>query len=127
MEKIDYKKRTRVMIIYLIVFLCSTTGVEVVKSIVTGTAGPTTRFLVWCVIVPSTLVGLGFWFGRLAGLLTHALVLVLLGLFIFLNWPTQPAMNFQRQLVSEIEFPMLFAFAICGLFIRSRKAEEMVH
>lgn len=119
--KIDYKTMIHVTIFYLLVFLISTLGVELLKSIVTGTAGPTTRFLTRCVIAPCALVGLGFWFGRVLGLVTHGLVLTLLGLFIYLNWPILPAMNFQRQLVSEMEVPLLFAFAFCGLFIRIKK------
>jgi hypothetical protein len=113
--KIDYKTMIHVTIVYLLVFLISTLGVELLKSIVTGTAGPTTRFLTRCVIAPCALVGLGFWFGRVLGLVTHALVLMLLGLFIYLNWPIIPLMDFKRQLVSEMEVPLLFAFAFCSL------------
>ena len=113
-------QRIRVMVVYILVLVASTMGIELVKLVISGATGPTSRFICWCVIAPCALVALGFWFGRISGLVSHALALILLGLTVFLTWPSDPVMDFQRQLVSEMKFPLMLTFATCGLFIKRK-------
>lgn len=110
---------------YALAFLISSFGLEIFKSLLTGSTGPESIFWIWSFIAPANFIFLAALEKNRKKAVTVNLILLLVGfLFVWAVYPQEPLMNFKRQIVSEIMGPLLIIYGIGG-FLAEWRAQRL--
>jgi hypothetical protein len=106
------------VVIYSTVLFASLYLPLLVKNLLTGSAGPNTRFVAATILCPVAFLILGACGGRYL-FSVHAILTTLVGLWAWISYPENPPMNFVRQISYDLE-PALGILYLAGLVFSIR-------